>query len=163
MTTLAFVLLLAASASAETLTLPEAMRVAVERSPEAAAARARRDAAALEEPLLLSNLDPKVLGSYSQQDDRAPRSAPAFQGSRERLERWETGLSQTTLLGTEAKLVWRGERLVNPTPFRVLDPSVDSRLSLELKQRLLRYFWGRPDVARRSRARAGAQAAEADF
>ncbi len=154
---------LAAPAFAEPLTAPEAMRLAVERSPEAAAARARRDAAALEEPLLLSNLDPKVLGSYYQQDDRAPRSAPAFQGSRERLERWETGLSQTTLLGTEAKLVWRGERLVNPTPFRVLDPSVDSRLSLELKQRLLRYFWGRPDVARRSRARAGADAAEADF
>lgn len=163
MTALLALLFACAAAAAEPLTVPEAMRLAVERSPEAAAARARRDSAALEEPLLLSNLDPKILGSYYQQDDRAPRSAPAFQGSRARLERWETGVSQTTLLGTEAKLVWRGERLVNPTPFRVLDPSVDSRLSLELKQRLLRYFWGRPDVARRSRARAGAAAAEADF
>ncbi|MBI2386886.1 MAG: TolC family protein [Elusimicrobia bacterium] len=154
---------LAAAASAAPLTLPEAMRLAVERSPEAAAARARRDSAALEEPLLLSNLDPKALGSYSYQDDRAPRTAPAFQGARARTERWETGLSQTTLLGTEAKLVWRGERLVNPSAFRPVDPTVDSRLAFELKQRLLRYFWGRPDVARRSRARSGAAAAAADF
>jgi len=150
-------------ASAEPLTIPEAMRLAVERSPEASAARARRDAAALEEPLILSNLDPKVLGSYSFQDDRSPRTAPAFQGTRARTERWETGLSQVTMLGTEAKLVWRGERLVNPSAFRPVDPTVDSRLALELKQKLLRYFWGRPDVARRSRARAGAAVAEAEY
>ena len=156
-------LILGASAAAAPITLPEAMRLAVERSPEAAAARARRDSAALEEPLLLSNLDPKVLGSFSYQDDRAPRTAPAFQGARARTERWEAGLSQTTLLGTEAKLAWRGERLVNPSAFRPVDPTVDSRLALELRQRLLRYFWGRPDVARRSRARAGASAAAADF
>lgn len=161
MTTGLAAVLLAAAASAAPLTVPEAMRLAVERSPEAAAARARRDAAALEEPLLLSSLDPKIIGSYSYQDDRAPRTLPAFQGSRARTERWETGLSQTTLLGTEAKLVWRGERLVNPSAFRPIDPTVDSRLALELKQRLLRYFWGRPDVARRSRARSDAAAAAA--
>lgn len=163
MTLTGLAVVLAAAAFAAPLTVPEAMRLAVERSPEAAAARARRDAAALEEPLLLSNLDPKVLGSFTFQDDRAPRTAPAFQGSRARTERWETGLSQTTLLGTEAKLVWRGERLVNPSAFRPIDPTVDSRLALEVKQRLLRYFWGRPDVARRSRARSGAAAAAADF
>jgi len=158
-----YILLVAASVSAAPLTLQDAVRRAVERSPEAASARARRDAAALDEPLLLSNLDPKILGSYSFQDDRSPRTAPAFQGNRARTERWETGLSQVTLLGTEAKFVWRGERLVNPSVFRPLDPTVDSRLALELKQKLLRYFWGRPDVARRSRARAGLAAAEADF
>ena len=152
-----------AAAAAAPLTAPDAMRRAGERSPDAAAARARRDSASLEEPMLLSNLDPKVLGSYTYQDDRAPRTAPAFQGTRARTERWETGFSQTTLLGTEAKLVWRGERLVNPSVFRPLDPTVDSRLALALKQRLLRYFWGRPDTARRSRARAGTAAAEADF
>lgn len=159
----ALLLLLALPAGAAPLTVSEAARRAVERSPEAAAARARRDAAALAEPLLLSNLDPKALASYLYQDDRSPRTAPAFQGTRSRLERWETGFSQTTLLGTEAKVVWRGERLVNPSAFRPVDPTVDSRLALELRQRLLRYFWGRPDVARRSRARAGAAAAEADF
>ncbi len=163
MTLTGLALTLAAAAFAAPLTVPEAMRLAVERSPETAAARARRDAAALEEPLLLSNLDPKIIGAYSYQDDRAPRTAPAFQGSRARTERWETGLSQTTLLGTEAKLVWRGERLVNPSAFRPIDPTVDSRLALEIKQRLLRYFWGRPDVARRSRARSAAAAAAADF
>ena len=163
MLALVCVVLSGTPASAAPLTVPDAMRLAVERSPEASAARARRDSTALEEPLLLSNLDPKVMGSYVYQDDRAPRTAPAFQGTRARTERWETGFSQTTLLGTEAKLVWRGERLVNPSAFRPLDPTVDSRLALELKQKLLRYFWGRPDVARRSRARAGTAAAESDF
>ena len=156
-------LLLAAPAAAESLSLPEAVRRAVERSPEARAAQARLDAARLEEPLILSNLDPKLGAAYVYQDDRAPRAQPLFQGSRARLQRWEAGLSQTTLLGTEARMVWRAERLVNPSAFRPLDPTVDSRLALELKQRLLRYFWGRPDVARRSRARAGAAAAEADL
>ena len=159
----AVLLLLAAAAAAEPLALSDAMRRAIERSPEAAAAKARRDASALEEPLILSNLDPKLNAAYSFQDDRAPRSQPVFQGTRSRAERWEGGLSQTTLLGTEAKLVWRGERLVNPSAFRPLDPTVDSRLALELRQRLLRYFWGRPDVARRSRVRAGLSAAEADL
>lgn len=153
----------ACAVSAQPISVGEAMRRAVERSPEAAAARARRDTAALEEPLLLSNLDPKALASYSYTDDRAPRAIPAFEGTRSRRERWETGLSQTTLLGTEAKVVWRGERLVNPSAFRPRDPTVDSRLALELRQRLLRYFWGRPDTARRSRARAGLAAAQADF
>ncbi len=156
-------LALAAPAVAAPLAPAEAVRLAVERSPEASAARARRDAAALEEPLLLSNLDPKVLASYLYQDDRSPRPIPAFQGTRSRLERWETGFSQTTLLGTEAKLVWRGERLVNPSAFRPVDPTVDSRLALEMRQRLLRYFWGRPDVARRGRARSAAAAAEAEW
>ncbi|MDX6770929.1 MAG: hypothetical protein SF051_15460, partial [Elusimicrobiota bacterium] len=146
----------AGPAAAAPLTLTEASRLAIERSAEVQAARARRDAAGLEEPLLLSNLDPKLGAAYHYQDDRSPRSQPVFQGVRSRLDRWETSLSQTTLLGTEARMVWRNERLVNPSAFRPLDPTVDSRLALELKQRLLRYFWGRPDIARRSRARAGA-------
>ena len=164
MSSAAFLLLfLSFPAAAETLTLEDAMRRAVERSPEAVAARARRDSAALEEPFLLSNLDPKVFGSFRYEDDRSPRTLPAFQGSRSRLERWETGLSQYTLIGTQAKVAWRAERLVNPSAFRPVDPTVDSRLALELKQGLLRNFWGRPDKARRARARAGTAAAEADF
>lgn len=159
----ALLLLMMAVPAAAELSLPEAMRRAWESSPAAQAAKARRDELALEEPLLLSNLDPVLGASYSMKDDRAPRAAPTFEGSRLRAERWETGLSGKTLLGTEAKVAWVNERVTNPSLFRTLDPSAASRLSLELKQNLLRYFWGRPDVARRSRARQGLAAAEADL
>jgi outer membrane protein TolC len=138
------------------MTLQDAIRQALERSPELAAAARRAEEAGLGEPLLLANTDPRFESSYARSDDQSPRSAPAFQGSRAQLERWEAGLAQNTLLGTEARLVFRNERLVNPTPFRFLDPSVDARLALELRQPLLRHFWGRPDVARRRRAKAEA-------
>ena len=141
--------------------LREPLRAALAASADVAAAASRRDEAALEEPLLLSNLDPKAVASYSYADDRRPRASPLFEGARARVDRWETGLTQTTLLGTNAKLSLSGERLVNSTAFRALNPTVDSRLALEVRQRLLRYFWGRPDVARRSRARMGLAAAEA--
>ncbi|MBI4371747.1 MAG: TolC family protein [Elusimicrobia bacterium] len=155
-------LLLAAPAAAE-LSFEEAVRRALERSPQARAAAARRDELALEEPLLLSSLDPKLGASYSYRDDRAPRAAPTFEGGRLRAERWEAGLSQTTLLGTQARLAWVNERVANPSLFRTLDPSAGSRLSLELRQSLLRYFWGRPDKARRAHARRGLDAAEEDL
>ncbi|MBI4346059.1 MAG: TolC family protein [Elusimicrobia bacterium] len=145
------------------LSLEEALRLAVERSPRAQAARVRRDDLALEEPLLLSNQDPRLGASYGARNDRAPRAAPTFEGSRLQAERWETSLSQRTLLGSEAKLAWTNERITNPSLFRLLDPSASSRLSLELRQNLLRYFWGRPDVARRTRARRAVDAAAADL
>lgn len=141
--------------------LREILRAAVAASPEVSAAARRRDEAALDEPMLLANLDTKAVASYSYADDRRPRAAPVFEGSRAKVDRWEAGLTQTTLLGTEAKLAFRNEKLVNATAFRPLNPTVDSRLVLEFKQRLLRYFWGRPDIARRSRARLGLAAAEA--
>lgn len=143
------------------LGLWDAVRESLSGSPEVEAALKESALASLEEPLLLSNLDPKFESSYSVADDRSPRAAPAFQGAYSESERWEAGFAQSTLLGTEARLRWAGERLKNPAAFRVLDPSVDSRLNLELRQPLLRYFWGRPDVARRKRARAGAAGAQA--
>jgi|CXWL01.1.fsa_nt_gi outer membrane protein TolC len=166
MTTAAIALLSAVAAAAqmpasEALSLRETLRAALSASPEVAAAQLRRDGAALEEPLLLSNLDPHAIASYSRVDDKHPRAAPTFEGTRAQVDRWEAGLRQTTLLGTEAQLVFRNEKLVNSTMFRPLNPTVDSRLALEVRQRFLRYFWGRPDVARRSRARLEASAAEA--
>lgn len=161
-------LLLAASLagaepSLEPLTLEGAVREAVAASPQARAAERRLAEAALEEPALLAELDPVFAASFTRANDRTPRAAPAFEGSYSRLDSWEAGFSQSTLLGTRARLVFRNDRLVNPTPFRPLDPTVDSRLNLELTQPLWRYFLGRPDTARRRRARAGAAAAELEW
>ena len=146
-------------AAAPTLTLEAAVREALEASPAVRAAARRHEEAALEEPALLAKLDPRFETSFLYADDRSPRALPVFQGSRSQNERLEAGVVQNTLLGTEARLVLRNDRLVNATPFRPLDPSVDSRLNIELRQPLWRYFWGRPDKARRMRARAGTQAA----
>lgn len=135
------------------------MSLALTRSPEVLAAKARAAEAGLEEPLLLANTDPAFEGGYSYTDDRAPRALPAFEGNRARLEKWDAGLTGKTLLGTETRLNFHNERLVNPTPFRPIDPTAASRLSVDVRQRLARYFWGRPDKARRGRARSGAASA----
>lgn len=149
--------------STVTLTFADAVRESLETSPEVKVALSRAQEAGLEEPALLAELDPRFMGSYAISDDRSPRAAPVFQGSYSRTERWETGISQNTLLGTQARLVLRNERLQNPALFRILDPTVDSRLNLELEQPLLRHFWGRPDTARRRRARALEAAARGEL
>lgn len=149
----------AAPAPAAALSLEAAVEEALARSPELERARRELEEALLEEPLLLSATDPKLSAAFLYADDQAPRAAPTFQGSRARLETWEAGILQNTLLGTEARLSLRNERLTNPSLFRTLDPSADSRLGLEVRQPLLRYFWGRPDKARRRRARASVEAA----
>lgn len=146
-----------------TLTLRAAVELSLSRSPEVVSASRRASEAGLEEPLLVSNIDPRLEGGWSATDDQSPRAAPAFEGSRARLIKWESGLAAKTLLGSQAKINFHNEKLQNPTPFRVMDPTVSSRLSLELSQPLLRYFWGRPDVARRKRARAGTAAAAAEL
>lgn len=153
------VLLAAAARAAEPLTLRSAVALALERSPEVAAAKARAAEAALEEPVLLANTDPYLEGGYSLTEDRLPRAQPLFEGQRAKVERWNAGLTGNTLLGTEARLSLSNERISNPTPFRAIDPSAFSRLTLDVRQRLLRYFWGRPDKARRGRARKNAAAA----
>lgn len=142
-------------------TLQGAASEAVLRSPEVRRARREWEAALLEEPLLLANTDPSWVASYRFEDDQAPRSAPFFQGSRARRESSEAGITAKTLLGSEAGLKLKNDRLTNPSVTRSIDPSVDSRLALEIRQPLLRYFWGRPDIARRSRARAAAAASQA--
>ncbi|MBI5595808.1 MAG: TolC family protein [Elusimicrobia bacterium] len=161
MSGLALFLLAAAAGAAEPTawTPAVAVRAALEGSPELVRARRELDAAELEEPLLLSNTDPSFVGSFQVEDDRAPRTAPTFQGSRARAERSYAGLAGKTLIGTQARLLVRTDRLESPSLFRTLDPSVDSRLSLEFSQALGRYFWGRPDKARRGRARSGVAAA----
>ncbi len=145
--------------TAPALSLPQAVREALAGSPELKRARVVLADAGIEEPLILANLDPKFEASYTSANDRLPRASPVFHGSYAHAENWRTAISQNTLLGTQASLAWRNERVRSPSAFRVLDPSVDSRMSLELRQPLLRYFWGRPDIARRRRARAGERAA----
>lgn len=150
----------AQSVDSGTWTLEAAVREALAASPEVRAAEKRLAEAGLEEPALLAELDPAFESGFSYADDRAPRSAPAFQGSRARTETWTLGVTQKTLLGTQARVSATNTRLSNPSLFRVPDPTVDSALKLELSQPLWRYFAGRPDIARRRRARAGTAAAE---
>lgn len=150
----------AQTASSGTWTLEAAVREALSASPEVKAAEKRLAEAALEEPALLAELDTSFESGFSFGDDRAPRSAPAFQGSRSRTENYNAGFVQKTLLGTDARLTASSSRLNNPTPFRFADPTVDSKLNLSVSQPLWRYFAGRPDIARRRRARAGTAAAE---
>lgn len=160
----AVVFLPAGPASAEdALTFEAAARTALAVSPSVARAAAEAGLAALEEPSLLANTDPELFGGYSGSSDRSPRHMPGFQGVYSRTESFRAGLLQRTLTGMEARLSWDNQRLRNPSPSRPLDPTADSRLSLDVRQPLLRYFWGRPDKARRGRARAGARAATAEF
>ncbi len=137
------------------LTLATAVREAIESSPEVRRAQEEWRLASLEEPLLLANTDP-VLGLKAQAaNDRAPRASPAFQGSYADSRGLDLTMNQKWLVGTEAKAFFATQRMDNPAGFRPLNPTIDSRLGLEVRQPLLRYFWGRPDIARRRRARAG--------
>jgi outer membrane protein TolC len=146
---------------AAALTVEDVVREALMASPSVHEARWEVERAALDEPRLLANLDPRFESGWLWRDDRAPRAAPAFMGDRSRDTVWNIDVVQNTLLGTDLRLSWSQERIANPASFRLLDPSVDSRLSLSFRQPLLRYFWGRPDIVRRRRARAGVAAAEA--
>lgn len=143
------------------LSLVDGVREAVEKSPEVARAMIAVRQAALQEPLLLSETDPDFFGLYNWKKDESPRAAPLVQGDESEETAFDLGVTQRTLLGTTARLAWTNNRLSNPSAFRPLDPSVDSRLTLSIDQPLLRYFWGRPDIARRSLFRASTRAAEA--
>lgn len=143
------------------LSLVEGVREALEKSPEVARAMIAARKAALQEPLLLSETDPDFSGLYNWKKDESPRAAPLVQGEESEENVFDLGITQRTLLGTTARLAWTNNRLSNPSAFRPLDPSVDSRLTLSVDQPLLRYFWGRPDIARRSLFRAATRFAEA--
>ncbi|MBL0059367.1 MAG: TolC family protein [Elusimicrobia bacterium] len=143
------------------LSLADSVREAVEKSPEVARAMIAARQAALQEPLLLSETDPDFFGLYNWKKDESPRAAPLVQGEKSEETAFDLGITQQTLLGTTARLAWTNNRISNPSAFRSLDPSVDSRLTLSVDQPLLRYFWGRPDIARRSLFRASTRAAEA--
>lgn len=134
---------------------------AVEKSPEVERVRFSAARAGLEEPFVLANLDPHVEALYNQRQDRAPRAAPVFQGEFARNEILSVGIRQNTLIGTEMRLQASQERLENPASFRLTDPTVESRLSLDVRQALLKNLWGRPDKAIRAQARAGVRAAQA--
>ncbi len=140
-------------------TMEQIVQHTLARSPTLQAEQLRAQQAQLAEPLFLSDLDTQIEAGYNKSVDEAPRAAPSFEGSRSESETFNVDLVQKTLIGTEARLSWKNQRLLNDAQFRVLDPSADSLLSLGIEQNLLRYFWGRPDVARRKRYRAEARAA----
>jgi outer membrane protein TolC len=144
------------------LSLADAVREALEKSPAVAQARLAVRQAALQEPLFLAELDPLFNTAVLWGRDQAPRAAPGFEGEESQKSLFDLGVSQNTLIGTQARLLWTNTRMANDAPFRVIDPSVDSRLTLEVEQPLLRYFWGRPDKARRSQFRASVRAAQAE-
>ncbi|MBI2070751.1 MAG: TolC family protein [Elusimicrobia bacterium] len=144
---------------AASLTLGTAAREALQKSPEIRAAAAQWQKSALEEPGLLALTDPVFGARYSQTDDRSARSAPAFQGAFSKSKDWEASLTQDLLIGTESRLFFRTQELQNPSLFRPIDPTHTSSLGVEIRQPLLRYFWGRPDKAKRRQARAGVKAA----
>ncbi|MBK8575006.1 MAG: TolC family protein [Elusimicrobia bacterium] len=142
------------------LSLSDAVREAVEKSPEVARALIAARQAGLQEPLLLAETDPDFFGLMNWKKDESPRAAPVVQGEESRESVFDLGITQRTLLGTTARLAWTNNRLSSPSAFRPLDPTVDSRLTLSVDQPLLRYFWGRPDKARRGLYRAATRAAE---
>lgn len=146
-----------------TITLNQAIRESLERSPDLMKARLDVEQVSLNEPLLLSELDPQFQSGYNYTDDQSPRAAPFFEGTRSRLESFDIAVVQKTLFGTQARLVWENDRLRNPSVIRTLDPSVESNLYLSLRQPLLRYFWGRPDIARRRRFRSQVAVARERF
>ncbi|MFN0116989.1 MAG: TolC family protein [Elusimicrobiota bacterium] len=117
----------------------------------------------LVEPLFLSDLDTQVDSLYTSTTDKSPRSAPVFEGNRSKTDVFNVGFSQKTLLGTQTRLAWENTRLKNPSFFREIDPTVDSILKLEIRQSLLKYAWGRPDVSRRKRYRSDVLVAQERF
>lgn len=143
----------------EGLSLSSAVWEAVAKSPEVQKAAEEVGIASLEEPGLLALTDPVIGASASVLDDRAPRAVPAIQGPFTKSQEWELSLKRNSLIGTETQFFFKTQKVDTPAVFRPLNPTVDSRLGVELKQPLLRNLWGRPDVAKRGQARAGVRAA----
>lgn len=146
---------------AASFTLGAAAREAIGASPEVRRAYLDFEKAKLEEPGLLALTDPVFGVAASETDDRSPRSAPAFQGTFSKSKDMEASIRQDLLIGTETRLFFKTQKLENPSLFRPIDPTNTTSLGLEIRQPLLRYFWGRPDKAKRRQARAGVSAAEA--
>lgn len=141
------------------LTLSETVHEALKNSPQVRQAALALDKALLEEPELLALTDPVFRFQASSAKDEAPRSAPAIQGTFSKAETVEAAISQQLLTGTQSRLFFRSQKLESPAIFRPLDPTSDFRFGFEIRQPLLRHFWGRPDKAKRKQARSGAAAA----
>lgn len=145
------------------LTLFEAVHEALSNNPQIKIASEELRLSMLEEPALLALTDPTVGVRTSVAEDRGPRSAPAIQGPYTKTENLDFFVNQSWLIGTDAKLFFNTERRDSPAQFRPMNPTVDSQLGLEIRQPLLRYFWGRPDKAKRQQLRAGVRSYEEKF
>src|SRR5687767_9494448 len=93
-----------ANLHAEPLHLSEAVREAIQKSPEVGQASQELRIASYEEPALLALTDPKINLRGEVEEDRAPRSAPAIQGSFTKTRRVDANLTQNWLIGTEASI-----------------------------------------------------------
>lgn len=144
---------------AMTLSLNDAMRIAVERSPEVRRAQADAALAGLDEPGLRALLDPEITAGWVHMDDQSPQLIPQIFGTRTVRDSLNAGILQKTLIGTDLGLVFRSDRTDNDSKFKPLNPSVAMSLGLEVRQPILKDFWGRPDRARIAQARAGVEAA----
>lgn len=137
---------------AEKLTLAEAMEKAVKTDPAVQRSAEQLNIARLEEPEFLALTDPSLSLAASVEDDQSPRVAPAFEGPTTRTQMMDMALEQNSIFGTETRLFFNNQRIDNPAIFRPLNPSAESRLGFEIRQSLLRNFWGRPDISKRKKA-----------
>lgn len=141
------------------LSLGEAVAEALQNSPEVRQAVIELKKAALEEPALLALTDPVFGVKAFTTNDQGPRSVPVIQGAFSKSHDLEASLSQNLLIGTEAQIFFRTQKLDNPALFRPLNPTASASLGFEIRQPLLRYFWGRPDKAKRRQAASMVDAA----
>ncbi len=142
------------------LTLPQAVALALGQSPQVKRGEEELWLARLEEPGLLALSDPVFSARAGIQGDRGPRSAPVIQGASSDAQILDLTVRQNWLTGTDAQISFKTQRLDNAAIFRPLNPTIDSSLSLNIRQPLLKNFWGRPDVAKRRQARSRVLAAE---
>ncbi len=149
--------------AAETWTLEKAVRQSISASAELAALHENLKLAELEEPGLLANTDPRLVGELAKGEDWSPTPVPQITGRRSLEESAELGIAQKWLTGTEAKIALSGNRYDSDAAFRSFNPSYADRFSFELRQPLARNFWGRPDKSLRRRARSNVDAARARY
>ena len=159
---LAVILLTALSASrlaAGVFTLEQAWTLSLQSDPAIERLQAQAELARLEEAALLAETDPEFFGAYQTIEDKSPNPAPAIFGSKTETSMVSGGVRGKLLTATQGSLVFKSEETDNNSIFRTINPMTISSLNLEVRQPLLKHFWGRPDKALRRAARHRHQAA----
>ncbi|MBI4369733.1 MAG: TolC family protein [Elusimicrobia bacterium] len=143
------------------LSLVDVISEAVANSPAVARAMQEYALASLEEPGFLALTDPVFSASLSGADDRGPRTAPIIEGEYAKSTSLDLALTRQWLTGGQASFFFNTQKTDSPSYFRTINPTMDSELGFKFNQPLMRYFQGRPDIAKREGARSGVKAAEA--
>lgn len=136
------------------LTCDDAIRLAVERSPEVRGAAAQKALAGTREPAIMALTDPRFVAEGFRAIDKSPQVVPQFFGTRTVRDSLSLGFRKQTLIGTSLSLDLEATRQDSDAAFSSLNPAVDSSLSLNFRQALVKNLLGRPDRAKRSEARA---------